>query len=127
MKWASGEAAEYLQCTSFNDYGTPIVPICKALLPSQKKAKLQVCGDYSVTVNPKLETHRHPIPCPKDLMQKLGGGYCFTKIDLKDTYNQVIDKLAPESQRRLALSTHQGILLQTRLPLGFPQLQDTSR
>ena len=50
-------------------------------------------------------------------MRKLGGGYCFTKIDLADAYNQV--KLAPESQRRLPLSTHQGILLQTRLPFGI--------
>ena len=103
--------------TSFNEYGTPVVPIRKVPLPGQEKAKLRVCGDYSVTVNPQLETHRHPIPRPEDLMQKLGGGYGFTKIDLADAYNQV--KLAPESQRRLALSTHRGILLQTRLPFGI--------
>lgn len=103
--------------TQFNEYGTPVVPIRKALLPGQKKAKLRVCGDYSVTVNPQLETHRHPIPLPEDLMRKLGGGYYFTKIDLADAYNQI--KLAPESQRRLALSTHRGVLLQTRLPFGI--------
>nr|KAG5686850.1 hypothetical protein BaRGS_029895 [Batillaria attramentaria] len=39
-----------------------------------------------------------------ELMQKLGGGFGYTKIDLADAYNQI--KLAPESQRRLALSTH---------------------
>ena len=38
--------------TNFNAYGTPVVPIRKALLPGQTKAKLRVCGDYSVTVNP---------------------------------------------------------------------------
>ena len=103
--------------TSFNEYGTPVVPIRKAPLPGQRKAKLRVCGDYSATINSQLETHRHPIPRPEDLMQKLGGGYGFTKIDLADAYNQV--KLAPESQRRLALSTHRGILLQTRLPFGI--------
>ena len=43
--------------TSFNDYGTPVVPVRKALLPGQKKARLRVCGDYSITVNPQLETH----------------------------------------------------------------------
>ena len=102
--------------TSFNDYGTPVVPIRKTPPPRQK-AKLRVCGDYSVTVNPQLETHRHPIPRPEDLMHKLGGGCGFTKIDLADAYNQV--RLAPESQKRLALSTHRGILLQTRLPFGI--------
>ena len=50
-------------------------------------------------------------------MQKLGGGYGYTKIDLADAYNQI--KLAPESQRRLALSTHLGVLLQQRLPFGI--------
>ena len=103
--------------TSFNEYGTPVVPVRKAMLPGQKKAKLRVCGDYSVTINSQLETHRHPIPRPEDLMQKLGGGYGFSKIDLADAYNQI--KLAPESQKRLALSTHRGILLQTRLPFGI--------
>ena len=50
-------------------------------------------------------------------MQKLGGGYGFTKIDVSDAYNQIM--LTPESQRRLALSTHRGVLLQMRLPFGI--------
>ena len=103
--------------TQFNDYGTPVVPIRKALLPGQTKAKIRVCGDYSVTVNPQLETHRQLIPLPEDLMRKLGGGYGFTKIDLADAYNQI--KLSPDSQRKLALSTHKGVLLKTRLPFGI--------
>ena len=87
------------------------------MLPGQAKAKLRVCGDYSATVNTQLETHRHPIPTPEKLMQKLAGGYGFTKIDLADAYNQIA--LGPESQKRLALSTHQGVLLQMRLPFGI--------
>ena len=102
------------QSVQFNNYGTPVVPIRKVTLPGQTTAKLRVCGDYSVTVNPQLEPHRHPIPRPEDLMQKLGGGYGFTKIDLSNAYNQIM--LTPESQRRLALSTHRGVLLQMRLP-----------
>ena len=57
--------------TQFNEYGIPVVPIHKAPAPGQKKAKLRVCGDYSVTVNQQLETHWHPIPSPDDLMQRL--------------------------------------------------------
>eukprot|EP00795_Rhopilema_esculentum_P005001 gene5001-biopygen83 len=105
------------QRIQFNEYGTPVVPIRKPLLPGQTKSKLRVCGDYSVAVNAQLETHRHPIPTPEHLMQKLSGGYGFTKIDLADAYNQIA--LGPESQKRLALSTHQGVLLQMRLLFGI--------
>ena len=93
-----------------------MVPIRKASLPGQS-AKLRICGDYSVTVNQQLEPHRHPMPLLEDLMRKLGGGHGFTKIDLADTYNQIM--LAPECQRCLALSTHRGVLLQTRLPFSI--------
>ena len=101
----------------FNDYGTPVVPIKKALLAGQTAPSLKVCGDYSVTVNSQLKTHRQPIPVPEELMHKLGGGYGFTKIDLADAYNQI--PLSPESQKRLALSTHRRVLLQMRLPFGI--------
>lgn len=101
----------------FCDYGTPMVPVRKPNTPRSPKPKLRVCGDYSVTINAQLETHRHPMPVPEDLIQNLGGGYHFTKIDLADAYNQI--QLAPESQKRLALSTHRGVLLQLRLPFGI--------
>ena len=81
----------------FNDYGTPVVPIKKNLLPGQTAPSLRVCGEYSVSVNPQLETHRQPLPVPEELMQKLGGGYGFTKIDLADAYSQI--PLSPESQK----------------------------
>lgn len=101
----------------FNQYGTPVVPVRKAPLPNQQKRSIRVCGDYSQTVNPQLETHRQPIPLPEDLMNRLAGGYGYTKIDLADAYNQI--PLGPISQRKLALSTHKGVLLQMRLPFGI--------
>lgn len=103
--------------TQFNAYGTPVVPIRKPPLPGQTKGKLRVCGDYSVAVNAQLETHRHPMPSPEKLLQKLSGGYGFTKIDLADAYNQI--PLSSDSQKKLALSTHKGVLLQKRLPFGI--------
>ena len=101
--------------TSFNDWGTPVVPVRKAAQTSNIPA-LRVCGGYSVTVNPQLETHRHPLPLPEKLMRRLGGGYGFTKTDLADAYNQVSS--GPKSRDRLALSTHCGVLLQNVLPFG---------
>ena len=68
-------------------------------------------------INDQLEDHRHPLPLPEELMHKLGGGFGYTKIDLADAYNQI--QLALESQHRLVLSTHRGVLLQQRLPFGI--------
>lgn len=95
----------------FNEYGTPVVPVKK------KSGEIRVCGDYSVTVNRQLEDHRYPLPLPDELIQKLAGGYYFSKIDLADAYNQI--ELDNESQHKLALSTHKGVLLQKRLPFGI--------
>ena len=39
------------------------------------------------------------------------------KIDLADAYNQI--RLAPESRKRWALSTHRGVLLQNVMPFGI--------
>ena len=57
------------------------------------------------------------VPLPEDLMRRLDGTHYFSKVDFADAYNQI--ELGPESQRRLGLSTHRGVLLQTRLPFGI--------
>ena len=103
--------------TTFCNYGTPVVPIRKKDSKGKPTGKLRVCGDYSVSVNPQLAEHRHPIPLPEELMRKFGGGHLYSKIDLSDAYNQI--QLSPASQEKLALSTHRGVLLQQRLPFGI--------
>ena len=50
-----------------------------------------------------------------DLMWKLSGGYGFSKIDYADEYNQI--KLGPESQKRLALSSHEECCCNVAFPL----------
>ena len=73
----------------FNEYATPGVPIRKSHTLGSVKPKLRICDDYSVGINDQLEDHRHPLPLPEELMQKLGGGFGYTKIDLADAYNQI--------------------------------------
>ena len=51
------------------------------------------------------------MPVHYDLLRKFSGSKFFTKIDLDEAYNQI--KLAPESQRCLALSSPRGVFLQT--------------
>ena len=60
--------------SQFNAFGTPVVPICKKVLPGQPNGKIRVCGDYLATINAQLETHCYPIPLSEDSMQKLSGG-----------------------------------------------------
>ena len=100
-----------------NEYGTPVLGYVSRASPNQPSGAVRVCGDYSVFINGQLETHRQPMPLPEDLMRRLDGTHYFSKVDLADAYNQI--ELGPESQRRLALCTHRGVLLQTRLPFGI--------
>ena len=54
---------------------------------------------------------------PNVLTEELEEAIATQKIDVADAYNQIL--LAPESQQRLALSTHKGVLLlQKRLSFG---------
>ena len=87
MKGYKGIAKGVWKPVQFNEYGTPVVPIRKAYTSASLKPNLRICGDYSVGINDQLEDHRHPLPLPEELMQKLGGGFGYTKIDLADAYN----------------------------------------
>jgi len=57
------------------------------------------------------------LPLPENLIIKLASGYGFMKIDLADACNRT--RLVPISRKRLALSTHRGVLLQNALPFGI--------
>ena len=97
----------------WNTCGTNPQSICTRT----KEGQALCLREYSVIVNHQLETHRHPILSSDNLMPRLSSGYYFTKINLADAYNQV--KLSPESQRRLAVSTHRSVLLQTAYRLAY--------
>ena len=72
---------------TFNEYGTPVVPVRKQSQPNQPSGDVRVCGDYSVFINGQLETHRQPMSLPEDLMRRLDGTHYFSKVDLADAYN----------------------------------------
>ena len=66
----------------FSEWATPIVHIPKADNTTHS------CGDYAVTVNPQLRVPYYPIPLPDDVFQKLWGGKLFSKLDIKNAYQQ---------------------------------------
>ena len=57
------------------------------------------------------------MPQSEALIRRLGRSHSFTKIDLVDAYNPIC--VGPESQKKLSLSNHKGVLLQKRLPFGI--------
>ena len=96
----------------------------KTSTPRRWQAKVKNLRRLFFDGKPTVGCTRSPLPLPEELMRKLGGGFGFTKIDLADAYNQV--RLGPESRKRLALSTHRGVLLKMFFHLEFHQLQVTS-
>lgn len=94
-----------------SDYGTPIVPVPKA------SGEIRICGDYKMTINPKLKMDHYPLPRIDELFAALSGGEEYTKIDLTTAYMQV--PLHPDSQACTAISTHIGTFAFNRTPYGI--------
>lgn len=67
------------------EWGTPIVPVLK------NDGTITICGDYKITVNPALEkTVIYPLPRVEYLFAVLKRGQYFSKIDLKQAYQQIL-------------------------------------
>ena len=71
-----------IEKVEFSEWATPMVHIPKADNTTRS------CGDYAVTVNPQLRVPHYPIPLPNDVFQKLRGGKLFSKLDIKNAYQQ---------------------------------------
>ncbi|XP_042150012.1 uncharacterized protein K02A2.6-like, partial [Ixodes scapularis] len=80
-----------------SEWAAPIVPVLK------HDGRVRICGDFKVTVNPVTILEKYPVPRLEDLWAKLSGGVKFTKLDLKDAYQQV--ELEPESQMIVTINT----------------------
>ena len=66
---------------SHAEWATPIVVVGKP------GGKIQICGDFKVTINPSLKTDVYPLPKPEELFHALNGTR-FSKLDLADVYLQ---------------------------------------
>lgn len=91
-------------------WATPIVPVAK------KDGSLRICGDYRCTVNRVVKPDVYPIPTVAELFSRLAGGVIFSKLDLKQAYQQlVLDDAAAEL---LTINTHRGLFRARRLQFG---------
>ena len=100
-----------IEKVEFSEWATPMVHIPKSDNTTRS------CGDYAVTVNPQLQVPHYPIPLPEDVFQKLRGGKLFSKLDLKNAYQQLL--LDDESQQYVTINTHRGLYRYKRLPFGI--------
>ncbi|UYV68431.1 K02A2.6-like [Cordylochernes scorpioides] len=93
----------------FTRFATPIVPVLK------RDGSIRICGDYRSTVN-IVESDTFPVPAAADLQDNLAGGKVFSKLDLKDAYQQLV--VDEETAELLAINTHKGLFKVSRLPFG---------
>ncbi|UYV83534.1 K02A2.6-like [Cordylochernes scorpioides] len=94
----------------FTRFATPIVPVLK------RDGSIRICGDYRSTVNTIVESDTFPVPAVADLQVNLAGGKVFSKLDLKDAYQQLV--VDEETAELLAINTHKGLFKVNRLPFG---------
>eukprot|EP00116_Pleurobrachia_bachei_P000821 sb/3461083/ len=92
-------------------WASPIVVVPKP------DGAVRVCGDYSATVNPRVDCTTYPLPTTEECFVAVAGGEKFTKIDLKAAYSQI--KLNKSDQELLTLNTPFGLYRWTRLPFGL--------
>ena len=52
----------------YSEWAAPIVPVQKS------DGSVQICGDYTVTVNKVTQCSKYPVPRTKDLLATLNGG-----------------------------------------------------
>nr|XP_046484382.1 uncharacterized protein K02A2.6-like [Neodiprion pinetum] len=94
-------------------------PVPLALKPLVENEILRlVTADIlrSVTLNPVLEVDHFPMPRIEQLFAALQDCTVFSKINLKDPYQQV--PLTAQAQELVIVITHMGLFKYTRFPYG---------
>lgn len=91
-------------------WAVPVVPVLK------QDGQLRICRDLKMSVNPIALVQTYPVPRIDELFTRLQGGIRFTKLDLKDTYQQI--ELEKESQEFVTINTSKGLFQYTRLQFG---------
>ena len=100
-----------LEPVKYCSWAAPIVTALKS------SGEVRICGDYRLTVNKVSPLERYPMPKTEELFTLFQGAKIFTKLDLKSAYNQM--RLHENSRKYMAINTHKGILVPTRMGFGY--------
>jgi len=97
-----------IEQVQYTEWAAPIVPVLIAAL--------RICGDFKATVNKASKLDRYPIPKVEDLFAALSQGTSFTKLDVRQAYQQI--KLDDDSKKYVVVNTHKGLFCYNRLRCG---------
>ncbi|GBG62620.1 hypothetical protein CBR_g31256 [Chara braunii] len=95
---------------STSPYSAPVLFVPK------KGGTLRMCIDYR-GLNAITVKNAEPLPRIDDLLDRVQGCRCFTKIDLKSGYHQIAIK--PEDQHKTAFQTRYGMYEFVVMPFGL--------
>ncbi|XP_070385087.1 uncharacterized protein [Dermacentor albipictus] len=93
-----------------SEWAASIVPVLK------RDGSVRICKDFKVTINHVVTVEKYPLPCIEDLWSALCGGQKFTKLDLRDAYQELV--LQDASRKYLTVSMTLGFFQYMRLPFG---------
>lgn len=100
-----------LKPIQFSEWATPIVPTVK---PDKS---VRICGDFKLTINQAAKLDRYPVPRIENLFGNLSGGQLFSKLDIRQAYQQIL--LKEESTAYVVINTHHSLFHYNRLPFVF--------
>nr|XP_054923461.1 uncharacterized protein K02A2.6-like [Dermacentor andersoni] len=81
------------------------------------KTSVRIGGDFKGTINPVATIEKHPFSWIEDLWSVFSGGRKFTKLDLRDAYQQLA--LQDAARKYVTISKTLGLFQYTRLPFGI--------
>lgn len=75
------------------------------MVVKKPKNKVHLCGDYKVTVKPRIKTDHYLLPAVEDIFAVLAGSKVFTGLDLS-AYQQI--ELRPDLWPLLTINAPMG-------------------
>jgi len=82
----------------------------------KKDGKLRLCADYQA-LNKVTKKDRHPLPLIREALDRLGGAKCFTKLDIKDAYQNI--RIRDGDEWKTPFATKLGTYESLVMPFGL--------
>ena len=101
-----------IEKVEYCEWASPVVPVMKS------NGEIRLCGDHSSTINKHMISDIYPLPTLQDLVNRVGFGERFTKLDLSQAFHQF--KLDVSSHKYTTINTLRGLYQYNRLVFVVP-------
>ncbi|XP_068205240.1 uncharacterized protein [Palaemon carinicauda] len=88
----------------------------------KENGHVRLCGDYKVTLKPQLQVAQHPLPNPKDMFTITSGCSVFSKLNLRQAFQQLPIDDTPQELCTVDISL--GLFRPKRLPYGVASIPE---